>query len=175
MWNEHSDSRGMTLTGRWNYHNELTIQLPIAAFRIVYAASGTLPVACLVRDIAAVIEHILYWSAPTSEAEGRYLCAIPNSETARARAEKYQSRGQFGARHFDKVIFNLPIPAFDAKNRLHRDLATAAAKAETAAVAVALTEDTKFQRARRLIRDTLTEAGIAATIDRLVDRLLDGG
>ena len=172
VWNEHSDSREMTLVERWNYHNELARQFPISPLRVVYAASGTLPAACLVRDTEAVIEHILYWSAPASEAEGRYLCAILNSETARARAEKYQSRGQFGARHFDKVLFNLPIPAFDGKNRLHRDLAAAAAKAETCAAQLALPESVKFQRARGLVRAALTEAGIAQTIDALVDKLL---
>jgi hypothetical protein len=32
----------------------------------------------------------------------------------------------------------------------------------------------KFQRARKLVRDGLTEAGIAPSIDALVARLLDG-
>ena len=173
-WNEHSDSRGMKLVDQFNYYGKLTAQFPIALLRVVYAASGTLPAACLSRDPTAVIEHILYWTVPTSEAEGRYLCAILNSEAARSRAEKYQSRGQFGARHFDKVLFNLPIPAFDAKNRLHRDLAAAAARAEICAAQLALPESVKFQRARGLVRTALTEAGIAKTIDALVDKLLDG-
>ena len=33
------------------------------------------------------------------------------------------SRGQFGARHFDKVMFNLPIPRFNPGNTLHLALA----------------------------------------------------
>jgi SAM-dependent methyltransferase len=174
IWNEHSDSRGMKLVDRWNYHNGLTTQFPIAPLRVVYAASGTLPAACLIRDPEAVIEHILYWAAPASEAEGRYLCAVLNSEAARSGAEKYQSRGQFGARHFDKVLFNLPIPTFDATNRLHRDLAAAAVRAEACAAQLALPESVKFQRARGLVRTALTEAGIAKTIDALVNKLLDG-
>jgi len=86
----------------------------------------------------------------------------------------YQSRGQWGARHFDKVVFNLPIPRYDAKIKLHRDLADAAAKAERVAAAVALPEGVKFQRARSLVRAALQEAGLAAAIDALVARLLDG-
>jgi SAM-dependent methyltransferase len=174
LWNEHSNGRGMTLTEQFDYYGKLISQFPIPPLRVVYAASGTLPAACLVKDNSAVIEHILYWAVPATEPEARYLCAVLNSETARAHAEKYQSRGQFGARHFDKVLFNLPIPAFDSKNRLHRDLAAAAAKAEACAARVNLPETVKFQQARRLIRTELTEAGIAKTIDRLVETLLLG-
>jgi hypothetical protein len=36
-----------------------------------------------------------------------YLASIFNSETARSRTENLQSRGQWGACDFDKVIFNL--------------------------------------------------------------------
>jgi hypothetical protein len=38
-----------------------------------------------------------------------------------------QSRGQWGARDFDKVMFTLPIPRFDSAASLHRDLAKAVA------------------------------------------------
>ncbi|HSU98651.1 MAG TPA: hypothetical protein VLI91_00955, partial [Roseiarcus sp.] len=96
-----------------------------------------------------------------------------NSETSRSRAATYQARGQWGARHFDKVVFNLPIPRFDAKIKLHRDLAAAAEKAEEIAAAVALPEGVKFQRARRMVRDALADDGIAAKIDALVAKLLD--
>ncbi|HEY5208926.1 MAG TPA: N-6 DNA methylase [Stellaceae bacterium] len=174
VWKANAESGPMTLIGRWNYHNELGAQFPIAPLRVVYAASGTLAAAALIRDDRTVIEHALYWIVPSGREEGRYLIAILNSETARKRAEQYQARGQWGARHFDKVIFNLPIPRFDAGNKLHRTLADAAAEAETAAARVALPEGVKFQRARGLVRAALNEDGIAATIDSLVTRLLDG-
>ena len=66
------------------------------------------------------------------------------------------------------------IPRFDPANALHGKLAAAAREAETAAAAVPLPEGVKFQRARKLVRDGLTEAGIAPSIDALVTRLLDG-
>ncbi|MGQ0446599.1 MAG: hypothetical protein ACT4O2_16130, partial [Beijerinckiaceae bacterium] len=87
--------------------------------------------------------------------------------------EAHQSRGQWGARDFDKVMFNLPIPRFDANNPLHNDIAETAREAETIASAVPLPENIKFQRARGLIRAALTEAGISQRIDALVVRLLD--
>ena len=84
-----------------------------------------------------------------------------------------QARGQWGARHFDKVMFTLPIPTFDASVALHNHLAAAAAQAEQLAAAFELRASVKFQRARKLIRDALTESGIAQQIDQLVARLLD--
>ena len=84
-----------------------------------------------------------------------------------------QARGQFGARHFDKVMFTLPIPRFDTTVALHNELAAAAAEAERIAAAFKLPETVKFQRARKLIRDALTETGVSPHIDGLVARLLD--
>jgi hypothetical protein len=170
-WGANAESGSMTLIGRWNYHNELGAQFPLAPLRVAYAASGTNPAACILKE-PAVIEHSLYWSAPSSEREARYLTAVFNSETARARAESLQARGQFGARHFDKVMFNLPIPRFDAKNCLHAALAEAAREAEKIAAAVPLPENIKFQRVRGLIRTALKDAGLAQKIDALVAQLL---
>jgi len=70
-------------------------------------------------------------------------------------------------------MFTLPIPRFDPSQPLHNELAAAAAEAERIAAAFELPEAVKFQRARRLIRDALTETGIAPHIDELVARLLD--
>ncbi|HEY8125408.1 MAG TPA: N-6 DNA methylase [Methylocystis sp.] len=172
VWADNSESGDMTLTGRFNYHNELSAQFPLAPLRVVYSKAGTNPCAALVRSSNAVIDHKLYWSAVTSANEARYLVAILNSETARKRVEAYQSRGQWGARDFDKVIFNLPIPRFDAKNKTHAALAKAAAEAERIAAALELPEGVKFQRARALVRTALTDAGVAKRIDALVDQLL---
>jgi len=172
LWSENAASDSMTLIGRWNYQRGLTNQFPIPPIRVVYAASGSQPAAVIVRDEQAVIEHKLYWATMAGELEANYLCAILNSEAARARAEQYQSRGQFGARDFDKVIFNLPIPRFDAKVKLHADLAAAGARAEAAAALVVLKDGEKFQRARKRVRDALIADGVAGDIEKLVEKLL---
>jgi hypothetical protein len=173
-WDGHAESGDMTLIGRWNYHNELGAQFPVPALRIVYAASGTNPAACVVPDRHAVVEHKLYWSAPANLDEARYLVAILNSETARFRAASYQSRGRWGARDFDKVAFNLPIARFDPKIKLHRDLTAVAEEAEKIAAAVGLPQGVKFQRAWKMVRDALADDGVSVRIDALVARLLDG-
>ncbi|MFD2181050.1 N-6 DNA methylase [Rhodoplanes azumiensis] len=172
-WNTHAAHETMTLAGRWNYHNELGAQFPIAPLRVVYAKAGTLPAACVVRG-REVIDHMLYWTAPATEDEAHYLVAILNSETSRSRIAALQARGQWGARHFDKVMFNLPIPRFDAESEVHGALAAAGREAETAAAAVTLPDAVKFQRARKLVRDALIDTGVAGRIDALVARLLDG-
>jgi transposase len=69
-----------------------------------------------------VIEHKLYWSSFAAENEALYLAAVLNSETARSRTAALQSRGQWGARDFDKVLFTLPIPRYDNAVSLHTAL-----------------------------------------------------
>jgi hypothetical protein len=108
-----------------------------------------------------------------AKAEGLYLLAILNSETARKYAEHLQSRGQWGTRDFDKVMLSLPIPSFDNSNRLHKALARAASHAEQVAAAVELREGMHFVRARQCIRVALREDGIAQKIDKLVAELLN--
>ena len=171
-WTTHGVGNGMTLIERWNYQRGLSNQFPVPPLRVVYAASGTQPAACVLRDDRAVVEHKLYWAKPDSEEEANYLVTILNSETTRAAAAGYQSRGQFGARDFDKVIWNLPIPRYDRKVKLHRDLAAAGARAEAVARNVELVEGEKFVRARQRVRRQLTADGIADEIEKLVGKLL---
>jgi hypothetical protein len=172
-WEEgRSASTTLSLAEQLDYYGKLSVQFPLAPLRVVYAKAGALPAACLVRDETAVIDHMLYWAKPSAEDEGHYLVAILNSEAARSRAEQFQARGQFGARHFDKVMFNLPIPLFNASEGLHRHLAEAGAQAESVAANVELKEGEKFQRARKRVRDALTEDGIGGDIEKLVEKLL---
>lgn len=171
IWN--SEGKGnRAFAEQLDYIGQLSAQFPLPEVRVVYAKAGSQPAAYVVRDDKTVIDHMLYWAKPTSIDEANYLCSILNSETCRARAEQFQAKGQFGARHFDKVIWNLPIPRFDSKIKLHRDLADAGKTAETVAGSVTLKEGEKFQRARKRVRDALIENGIADTIEKLVEKLL---
>ncbi len=162
----------MTLRQQLDHMRKLSAQLSPPATRVVYAASGIQPAAAVVNDRDAIVEHAAYWAPARSLAEGRYLIAILNSETARALGEDAQPKGQGGARHFDNLIWELPIPEYNRRIELHRDLAGAAATAERVAAAVALPEGAYFTRQRRAIRDALVANGIAHEIDTLVARLL---
>ncbi|MCA3554499.1 N-6 DNA methylase [Aestuariivirga sp.] len=174
VWEENAESGKMTLVGRWNYHNELGSQFPIGGIKVLYCRSGSLQASAILQDDRTIIDFALYWSKVKTIEEARYLSAFFNSEESRRRVEMYQSRGQWGARDFAKVMFNLNWPVFDPDSNLHRRLAAAAADAENLASTVEIPDGMKFQRARRLVRDALTEAGIAQKIDKLVARLLDG-
>jgi hypothetical protein len=171
VWDTEAYSE-MKLIQRWNYHNELGAQFPIAPLRVVYAKAGTLPAATIIHDDRAVIDHMLYWSKPNTETEANYLIAILNSEAARKQIEGIQAVGQFGARHFDKVMFTLPIPRFDVSELLHEQLADLATQAAEVAAQVPLDGGVKFQRARKLVRMALIEAGISPKIDEAVRELL---
>lgn len=140
---------------------------------MVYAKAGNQPAACLVTDATAIIDHKLYWAEPAGEDEAYFLIAILNSEEARGRIERLQSRGLFGARDFDKVMFTLPIPRFAAAVDTHRALAAAGRRAETEAAAVALPQGAPFTRARRTVREALIASGVSAEIDGLVATLLE--
>jgi hypothetical protein len=172
VWEANKRSN-MKLVERFDYFGLLSAQFPLAPLRVVYSKAGTLPAACILRSVDFVIENLCYWAAFDTDGEARYLTAVLNSETARARAAQYQARGQWGARHFDKVMFNLPIPRFDPSDGLHGALAAAAAEAERVAAAIELSQGIQFQRARRLVRAALAEAYLSQRIDALVAELLD--
>jgi hypothetical protein len=125
-----------------------------------------------VEDRNAVIDHMLYWAPVTHRSEGLYLAAILGSEAARRRVADLQARGQWGARHFDKVMFTLPIPRFDPRDLVHTGLVQAGSEAEKIAAGVTLPDGLHFQTARRRVREVLIEAGVARKIDKLVATLL---
>jgi len=162
----------MSLLEQFDYYGKLTAQLPPPPLRVVYAASGTWPAAAILRAREALADTKIYWAPAGSMDEARYLVAVLNSETARRRVASLQSRGQWGARDFHKLMLDLPIPRFDPRDPLHKRLAKAGARAESVAASVRLRDGEHFTRARRRIRDALAADGVAAEIDRLVVALL---
>jgi N-6 DNA Methylase len=176
-WENHAvkDAHGeprMTLLQQIDYMHKLSKQLVSSPTRVVYAKAGTLLAACIVADATALVDHMAYWAPARTMEEARYLSAILNSETVRVLIAPMQPKGQGGARHFDNLVWELPIPEYRRMNTLHRELEAAAATAEAVASKVALTETAHFTRQRRAIRDALIGDGVAGTIDILVARLL---
>ncbi len=171
LWRQHGRN-DVSFLDQLNYYGKLSAQLPPAPLRVVYSKAGKLPAAALLRDPGAVCDHTLYWAAVQTEAEARYLSAVLNSETARALVADLQARGQWGARHFDKVMFELPIPSFDPADPLHQALAAEAARAEQVAAQAPLKDGEHFVRARQRVRQALSENSVAQDIERLVTQLL---
>ena len=117
--------------------------------------------------------HALYWVPARNLVEARYLTAILNSPATTEAVSEYQSRGLFGARHFDTYVWRLPIPLFDEENPEHVELADLAAEAETVATSTDVT-GLGFQPARKKVRAALDVAGLteklAATVSALFKR-----
>ena len=75
------------------------------------------------------------------------------------------------ARHFDNLMWELPIPEYNARDPLHQELADLAVECERVAAAVVIDPAQYFTRQRRAIRDALLAAGLAARLDALVARM----
>jgi hypothetical protein len=171
LWAANRRDPEMSLTQQIDYFGKLTSQIPPGSLRVVYSKAGILSAAALLTSDSAILDHKVYGCAINDLREAHYLEAVINSEVARARVAPQQSRGQWGARDFDKLLAEA-IPQFDPQNPLHIELANAAAAAEKIADGVVLPDDMHFIRARKLIRDALNADGIAQRIDALVARLL---
>jgi hypothetical protein len=158
----------MTLSQQLDHMRKLSMQLSANGLKVVYTKAGTLLSAALLDDPSVVIDHKGYWAVARSMEEARYLTAILNSATVLARIIPMQPRGWRDPRDFDNLVWELPIPEFDRRQALHRELAAAAAEAERVAALVPLREGAHFMRQRRAIRNVLAEHGIASEIDTLV-------
>ncbi|CAH0215073.1 N-6 DNA methylase [Roseomonas sp. CECT 9278] len=164
-------STKMSLNENLDHLRKLSQQFPLTPLRVAYAKAGVLFASAVIRSSDVVVDHMAYWASARSEMEARYLCSILNSDRLRQRIEAMQPKGQGGARHFDNLIWELPIPDFDSRDPLHLDLAALAEDAERVAAAVVLEEGAYFTTHRRAIRDALDASGVAARLDALVARL----
>jgi hypothetical protein len=154
---------------------QLSAQLPIAHWRVAYTASGNTLAAVVIQDHLGVVEHSLYWAPAATREEAQYLAAILNAPSLNTLVRPYQAVGLFGPRHFDKYVWQSPIPLFNAGNPLHRHLVELTIDAESVAGRVELQSRQSFQVARRLIRQELAVVGIASALDEAVEHLLDPG
>jgi hypothetical protein len=172
IWLANRSSEKRTLAEQIDYMHQLSAQFPVAPWRVVYTASGNTLAAAIIQDPAGVIEHKLYWAAAQSCEEARYLAAVLNAPSLSDFVRPYQSVGAFGARDFDKYVWQAAIPLFDPKSPHHLRLAALATMAEEIAARVAVPADIGFQAARRLIRGELGAAGVSALLDSAVGELL---
>ena len=173
VWDDNKSAASrLTLRDQIDYQNKLMKQFPIAPQRVVYTKSGQHLAACRVEDAEAVIDHKLYWCAVGSVDEGRYLCAVLNSQALADAVVGLQARGQHNPRDFDMHVFALGFPLFDASDPAHLRLAELAARAEHVVADLEFDEAAQFQKARRLAREALQEDGVAASINGAVDELI---
>ena len=172
-WNAHAtrDAAGkpkMTLAANLDHMRKLSQQFPIGEVRVAYAKAGTLFASAIIQDSRAAIDHKAYWTNARSVDEARFLLAFLNCDALRRQIADRQSKGQGGARDFDNLIWELPIPEFSARDPLHQKLAALTLECEAVAAAVPLIEGAYFTTQRRAIRDALEAAGLMKRLDALV-------
>ncbi len=176
-WNEHSNKAAdglprVSLSQSLNHLQKLSMQAGRAPLRILYTKAGTRLSACWLADEDVVVDHMAYWSVANSIEEAAYVTAVVNTSVVLDRVRSLQPVGQRDPRHFDNLVWTLPIPEFDANEAVHADLAAAALHAAEVASRVEWPDDAHFTTKRRLIRHALEADGVAQTIERLVDALL---
>ncbi len=175
----------LDLLGRLDYHRELSVQLEWRQssdrrlVRVVYGSSGT-PTAALLRENETLIDYTLFWITCKNLQEANYLLAIINSNTLYKAVTPLMPKGQFGARHLQKHLWKLPIPAFDAGNPLHAAVAgagRAAASGATRLLASLWQErgNVSVTIARREVRGWLRSSRHGKAVEEAVARLLDNG
>jgi hypothetical protein len=172
LWIEHRSSDRLSLLDQLDYRHKLSQQLPAAPHRVVYGASGMYMAAACLSDERAVVEHSLYWAAAASVAEARFLTAVLNSSALTTALRPLQARGEHNPRHYDKYVFDVPIPLYDPDDDRHRQLVDYAERAESVAASVDLPQRLAFEAQRRRIRAAITESEAGRRIEQLVDELV---
>ena len=189
MFREAHKERGITeLIDNLNHLNKLTSQLEYLreaiagceATRIAYTTSGR-PTATIIRDNHAMLDTNLYQTACQSAGEAYYILAIINSNELEAAVETFMARGLYGARHFHKHGWKLPIPRYDASDPLHVRLSGLGAIAEKECASLIANSDiptkpagdAQSREARRLLRHewqpiSATAQAIEATVAELL-------
>ena len=171
-----------------NYRNKLTDQLEYLqgatkggdAVRVSYTSSGR-PTAAIIRDNHAIVDYVLFQIICRSENEAYYVITIINSNALASAAEKFMARGLFGARHFQRQGWKLPIPRYEPGNPLHVRLSKLGKAAEQECKALIANSDiptkpagdSQSRAARRLLRhEWQPSSKTAQAIEAAVAKLL---
>ena len=184
IWDENkSRVNKLSLLGQIDYYRKLSSQLEwqrdpgSRPVRIVYTSAG-IPTAALIEDSEAIIESKLFSVTCRDIREANYLLAVVNSNALYEAAQPFMNKGQFGARDLQKHLWKLPIPEFDASDRLHSDVALAGERA--AAGAAARLNEVRAERGgsasvtiiRRELRAWLRASDEGAAVEAAVKDLL---
>ena len=186
LWEENKAvANRLDLLGRLDYHRELSVQLEWRQssarrlVRVVYSSSGE-PTAALLRENETLIDYTLFWIPCRNLQEANYLLALINSDALYSAVSSLMPKGQFGARHLQKHLWKLPIPAFDPLNQAHTAVARAGkAAADGAARQLARLQqergDVTSRILRREVRGWLRSSRHGKAVEEAVARLLDNG
>lgn len=171
IWTRHRSNERLSLQDQLDYQSKLTKQLPVPTLRVVYNASGMHLCAAKVTDRRAIIAKSLYWAAAATNEEADYLCAMLNAPATTELARPYMSYGK-DERHFDKHIWQVPIPKFDSTNPTHKRLAGLSKTLHGLVEGFQVNGDLHFAATRRHIREQLEVSEAGVEMNEIVYELL---
>ena len=184
----HKNQAVKDLYSRLNHQNILTSQLEYLqgaitgdeTVRVSYTSSGK-PTATIIWDNHAIVDYVLFQTVCCSEDEAYYVLAVINSDTLAATAETFMPKGLYGARHFQKHGWKLPIPRYDATEPLHVHLSELGITAEQECTALIASSDimskpagdVQSRVARKMLRhEWQPNSKVAQDIEAAVAQLL---
>ena len=160
----------ISLIEQLNYEN-ISCAISHSGLRVVYAKAGTFLRRVFCVDQRRVIDTCFIGLKPPARSK---RITLPLFLTARPHVPRFRCAitwpmGRAALRQGDVY---LPIPGFDPRVEIHNALAAAAAEANDRC-SLRTTRKREIPACRKLIRDALTEVGIARRISQLVAALLD--
>ena len=159
-----------TLAKRVDLFGNLSAQLKTDLPKVVYSSSGSILTAAIIgSDVVA--SHSLYWTAPLDLAASHYLAAIFN---ARCLGDFFKEACRASDRSFMLLpVQNLPIPAYDAGNAHHANLAAQSQRAHRRVAALVAERQASRRRVNRndVLRDRAMQP-ILASIDESARAIL---
>lgn len=162
----------LPLLERFDYHRQMSAQIPPPTHRVVYPKSGNGRLAAArIEGSEAVIDNGLFWARADSVDEARYLTGILNSSTLHDQFAKFLPIGLFGIRDVDKYVFNVPFGPYSAENPDHDELTSVVADAESVAGGVDIGSLGPDAR-RAAIRSALAREGVTSRLDAVTSRIL---
>lgn len=182
---EKAETRFSRILKRLDYNGLLSSQNPSKRLIVLYNASGTNVVSCVINREEILpfpkstikpkgfVSDAKTWFYETNiEDEAHYLCAVLNSNVTNTLVKPLQTRGLWGERDIHRRPLMLPIPKFEEKNAQHLELAGLSQKCHKILQNVNLGEKstaTARSEARKLVAKEIER------IDELVSELLKLG
>jgi type I restriction-modification system DNA methylase subunit len=185
LWEEKRTSKSAKrfprLIDRLNYGELITCQNPNKRYVVIYNATGTDIVSCVIdRKFLSSSEYlsngfivdVKSWFYETdNESEAYYLSAIFNSELISKLIKPFQPRGLFGARAIHRRPLLFAIPKFEEDNEIHIELAKMGKLCHEKVRNMLLNEKIKGNGTRNQVRKHLHNE--IKHINSLVSKLLE--
>ena len=150
------------LANQIDFRGKLTRRLQNNGKAVVYTQAGAWLESAVVQA-STVIDSTLYWFAADCELELHYLSAVFNSP---ALADFFHHAGRGSDRHFHTgPIRKLPIPAYDANDVHHANLATQSDLAHQIVDAIVAERQSRGLKVSR--RDVLNSAALQSILESI--------